>query len=532
MDLSKLSNEDLIALKSGDMSKVSNEGLMSLRGSVPRGTMKEEPGILKNAGLGALKGASDIGASLLWPVDKTMDAVSPQATPRNDARRASLKDFYAENANPDSYAFKGGEIASQLAGTMGAGGMAGKALGMASKTPQATLLAKALATGGMAKDAGLATNIAGGVGNAALGTLLINPTGEGVKTASEIGAAIPILGRAAPAVGGMIADLVGALGTHTGGESLRTAARSGMQGGRAAEDFAANLRGKVPMTDVLDTAKQNLQTMAQDKAAQYRQGMAQVSNDKTVLGFGGIDKAVADAGNVTRFKGQVTNPRAAEVQQKIADEVNKWKQLDPAQFHTPEGLDALKRRVGDIVESIPFEEKTARKVGGDIYKSIRSEIANQAPVYDKTMRGYADASDSISEIEKALSLGQKSSVDTSMRKLQSLTRNNVNTNYGNRLELAKQLQTQGGQDIMPALAGQSLSSLTPRGLGGMVASGTGGAAVALQNPLLAAAFLAQSPRLMGEVALKTGQGARLLKGTAGRSGPATAAIVNALRNEN
>lgn len=37
MDLSKLSNEDLMALKSGDLTKVSNDGLMSLQGNQPVG---------------------------------------------------------------------------------------------------------------------------------------------------------------------------------------------------------------------------------------------------------------------------------------------------------------------------------------------------------------------------------------------------------------------------------------------------------------------------------------------------------------
>ena len=35
MDLSKLSTEDLLALRSGDLSKVSTDGLMALRGTQP-----------------------------------------------------------------------------------------------------------------------------------------------------------------------------------------------------------------------------------------------------------------------------------------------------------------------------------------------------------------------------------------------------------------------------------------------------------------------------------------------------------------
>jgi len=312
----------------------------------------------------------------------------------------------------------------------------------------------------------------------------------------------------APKVGGVTADLIGGLGTRTGGESIKQAFRSGREGGESAKILADNMRGNVLMTDVLDTAKANLQVMGASKSAAYREGMARVSRDKSVLDFSNIDKAVSDAANVATFKGQIKNARAAEVQSKIADTVAEWKRLDPKEFHTPEGLDALKQKIGGIVESIPFEEKTAGMVGRNIYNSVKSEIAKQAPVYADTMKGYSEASDQIREIERALSLGNKASTDTAMRKLQSLTRNNVNTNFGNRLDLARKLEEQGGKQIMPALAGQSLSTITPRGLGGAVAGGLGLGGYAVGGAGLAIPMLAtQSPRLMGEAALASGKAA-------------------------
>jgi hypothetical protein len=96
-----------------------------------------------------------------------------------------------------------------------------------------------------------------------------------------------------------------------------------------------------------------------------------------------------------------------------------------------------------------------------------------------------------------------------MRKLQSLTRNNVNTNYGQRLNLAKQLEAAGGQQIMPALAGQALSELTPRGLQG--AASIPGALGSFSMGGLPAALAygaASSPRLMGGAAYGAGVGAR------------------------
>ncbi|MBK7515503.1 MAG: hypothetical protein IPI51_07785 [Betaproteobacteria bacterium] len=140
--------------------------------------------------------------------------------------------------------------------------------------------------------------------------------------------------------------------------------------------------------------------MARQKAAAYRANIASVKSDKTVLSFGGIDKSLTDANNIARFNGVVKNAPAARYLQQITDAVDEWKQYNPNQFHTPEGLDALKQRVGGIVEAIPFEEKTARLAAGKVYNSIKDEIGKQAPTYAATMKAYSDASDQIMEIER------------------------------------------------------------------------------------------------------------------------------------
>jgi len=291
------------------------------------------------------------------------------------------------------------------------------------------------------------------------------------------------------------------LATGAGPETVRTAFRSGQTGNQA---FLENMRGTVPMTNVLDDARANLETIRQARQAEYRSGMANVSQDQTVLNFNNIDNAITQASNVGQYRGQPINPRAAQALQEIRDVVDQWRQLDPVQFHTPEGMDALKQRIGAIQETIPFENRAAQRVASTIYNSVRNEISNQAPVYARTMQAYTESSDLIREIERALSLGQRASADTAMRKLQSLTRNNVNTNYGQRVQLANELEQQGGRDIMSALAGQSMSSPIPRNLAGQ-AAGIGTVVSGLTNPTTLAAAPFMSPRLMGEAAYGLGQ---------------------------
>lgn len=317
-----------------------------------------------------------------------------------------------------------------------------------------------------------------------------------------------------PRIGGGIADVIGGVGTHTGGQSLRTAAKAGLEGGQDAADFMGNLKGDVPMQDVLDMAKDNLKQINAAKNAEYRSGMVDISNDKTVLDMAGIEDNLSKALESIQFKGQIKDEKAANVLGEITKKVESWKNLDPNEYHTPEGLDSLKQQIGSLVEELPLEQKNARRVGNNVYNAIKDSITKQAPTYAKVMKDYTEASDLIHEMERTLSLGKKASADTSMRKLQSLMRNNVNTNYGNRLDLARQLQEGGTNNIMPSLAGQSLSPLTARGLGNLQSGLTLGGGImagAASAPLTIGALALQSPRLMGEAAYRIGQAGRLGK---------------------
>lgn len=323
---------------------------------------------------------------------------------------------------------------------------------------------------------------------------------------------LSLTAKAVGTAGKAVAPVLG-MTTGAGAESFRQAYKAGREGGTAAEQFRSNITGTAPMTDVLDMAKQNLSNMNQAKQAQYRSGMVNIKGDKTVLDFKGIDQALKTAENKTSYKGKVVNERAANELQTVREIVDDWKAQNPADFHTPEGLDALKQKIGDVLENIPYEQKQARAAIGGVYNSVKSEIAKQAPAYSKVMKEYSESSELIREIERSLSLGQKASAETATRKLQSLMRKNVNTNFGQRVALGKQLSEAGGADIFPALAGQSLSDITPMGLQratspltALGAFSTGGV------PLATASLLSSSPRLMGEAAYGTGLLSRIPAG--------------------
>ncbi len=137
--------------------------------------------------------------------------------------------------------------------------------------------------------------------------------------------------------------------------------------------------------------------------------------------------------------------------------------------------------------------------GIDKYVEVRTEGLGIGEMNKK----YRADTEFIKEIKKDLSLNDRASVDTAVRKLMSTLR----TNNEFRLELLQQLEAKSGTDIISGLAGLSFNPKVPRGLAAQVAAG-GGAYLALSLGALAKALpflLTASPRLVGEFLRFMGQ---------------------------
>jgi hypothetical protein len=351
---------------------------------------------------------------------------------------------------------------------------------------------------GFAGDLSLVLTGGGGLAARAPGVV-----GTAAKAVRAAGAAVDPLAAAAKVTGkvgratGEVASAALGFTTGAGGSAIKEAAKAGRQGGQFGETFRAHLRGQAPIEDVVSSAKDALGNMRMERSDAYRSGMVDIKNDASILDFTNIDKALGEVRDRGFYKGKVINPEAATAWDKIDEYVQDWKNSDPADFHTPEGLDALKKKIGDVRDSLPYGTP-ARNAANEAYGAVRGEITRQAPTYSKVMGDYENASKMLEDMEKSLSLGQKTGVDTAARKLQSIMRNNANTNYGRREQLGRKLEDYGATDLYPALAGQALSPLPPRGLSGMGSALTAGAGL-LSNPVGGVAGLvATSPRVVGE----------------------------------
>ena len=463
---------------------------------------------LANLGAGALRGAGSIGATMLAPIDAAARAVGIQNSiiGRDDRRQAMTEGLRSMGADPESFAFQAGKIGTEIAGTMGAPGAAANVLGRIA--PAAAMpVVNALRTGGAA-GGGLMSRVAGGAAAGGVQSAMVDPS-EALAGAA-IGGGLPLAGAAIRGAGIVGRNILG-MTTGVGDEALRVGYESGRAGGEAGRAFRQNMRGEVPITDVLDDARANLETLRQARSAAYRQNMQSVRADQSVLDLAPIEQAVQDSIQNFTFKGQARNPQVLRALQSADETVAAWRQLDPTEFHTPEGLDALKQQLGALRDSIPIEDRASRAALDNIYNSTKRQIERQAPEYSKAMREYTEASELISEIQRSLLGNERTAADTAMRKLQSLMRNNVNTNYGARLQAAQALESQGGRQIMPQLAGQQVNDMIPRGIqrGTGVLTAMGGASLA-GIPGLTATLAASSPRIVGEAVHGMGRTAGLL----------------------
>jgi len=345
-------------------------------------------------------------------------------------------------------------------------------------------------------------------------------TGGGTLLRKVPGAATEKLGTVAKAVGEKIDPVTGLLkASQAAAKPLSVGARellgvttgvggavqAGRAGGQAQERYIANLRGKADPQDVANRAFAALKEMGSQRAAAYTHGIEGLKLADTAINMNPIQKAMGEILKDSVYQGI---PKYSKSTMAKIDELKATIRefSDNELTHTAEGLDILKRKLDDLYPLQAQATGEAKIVAG-LRDKVKQEILKQVPDYADVMKPYEEAITLEREIAKELSLSNKASAGAALRKLQSVMRNNVNTSYGNRLELLNKLDP----DLLPDLSGQALSEFAPRGLQRSIAGGVG-AYGAFAEPSVLLGLPLQSPRLAGEAALKTGQAQRILGG--------------------
>jgi len=170
-------------------------------------------------GMGAVRGAGSIGATLLAPYDMAKDAFAGKglSLESNRERRAAMDEaLKGFGADQSGLAYNVGKIGGEIAGTAGIPGVLAKGAQAVKVAPALVeaLRTSGLSAGGLTGAKGMAARIAGGAltGGATAG--LINP--EDAGTGAIIGGALPPVVQAA----GMAGKALGERGSQRFAEEL------------------------------------------------------------------------------------------------------------------------------------------------------------------------------------------------------------------------------------------------------------------------------------------------------------------------
>lgn len=293
--------------------------------------------------------------------------------------------------------------------------------------------------------------------------------------------------------------------TGAGGDAIDAAFRGG-------ENFTGAMRGKVADKDIVTTAKNALNEVRDQRGEAYRAQRGKIfSENQKSLDISPIKKQLDQSlsnFNIARledgsldFSRFGVNREEIWKMKKFVKIVDEWGKK--AGQRTPAGVDELKKTLSEFEWS---SEKAAAFANSTINET-KSVLNKNVPGYEGMTSAYAKASDTIKDIEQALSLGPQAGADTVLRKLMTTMKENPEF----RKSLILKMEAASGQDIRGLVAGSQMKGgLSPRGTA--ILGGPAGVASWLSgNPTYFALLAAASPRAVGEFVNALGKGARFSK---------------------
>jgi len=414
-----------------------------------------------------------------------------------------------ELRTPETGAEKVGFIGEQILEFFipGAAGLkAGKAAQVGAKAAGAgkTLQTAAKLGAISATEAGLAA------GQTALQT---GEFGKEAKTAGALGAIFPLgfAGAAAaakPLTKGLGKFSAAALGKATGTsadtiiESFKNpnVVKFAREAGKDVASFT---------DDIFESVKSGLNQLVRNRAKAYQSQLSKIKLNKTQLDdlTRGVRNKATDLleqfditvvppgqrleGNILDFSNS-TIIKGQDAVERAFNDVMRWTD------NSPVGLDKLKRRLYAFEGQLTRENKQAKLIIKDLARSVDQGLKDTVKGYEKMTRGWRQATETINDIEKTLSIGDKKAKETGLKKILAALR----TNNEQRKEMLKLLDPTGKKDIIGKVAGAQLSERASRGLSGALFP-LGGGIVSALNPSAIPAILGyiaiSSPRFVAEL---------------------------------
>lgn len=317
-----------------------------------------------------------------------------------------------------------------------------------------------------------------------------------------------------------------------GGEPLRKGFGAGRSKGRAgkatvaSESYTQGMRyPEENIGGTVDLARNALSNFRNQASQKYLDEMAKFGRNPEPLSPDSLRQTMAEM-RPANYDAMAKAPH------RPADHVA-WQQMNDTVEHylgeaaknpdllSPLALDQFKQDLYSIGSKIGgATDRDAARIAGGTYRAVRKMLTDHDPVYADIMKPYANAAQEAAELESGFSIGSTRTKpinrEAASRKLLSSMRNNVNTNFGQRaaqLERLSEFDPTGR--LVPSLAGQSVSSLYPKGIrGALEAAGAtlyggshamAGNPLALLDPTVLGVIAGASPRVAGEAAYGLGR---------------------------
>lgn len=322
-------------------------------------------------------------------------------------------------------------------------------------------------------------------------------TGAGKTLAS------PVTGTISKVVGGATDLATGVYGKALGVDSsaLKQAVGAAVDGGDSYKAFVDGLKGNTSQDDLVKLAREGLGEVTQNRSQNYQKMLASLGQDSKSYDISPIykeaDKQLSRFGIAKRADGSLDFTRsnfaldtsAQNDIQKLYDYVKSYG--GKVGDRTALGVDNLKKVIGKY-----YTPNSDYRAFTQALKDTTKTVLDKAPGYTKAMSDYAEMSDQIDDITRGLSLGDKAMVETTFKKLTGAFKQNNEF----RAQLIGELDKATGGKLLSKIAGQQLSSWTPRGLIGTLEGGAAGFSALSGGtgllPLLGT-MMATSPKLVG-----------------------------------
>lgn len=352
--------------------------------------------------------------------------------------------------------------------------------------------------------------IVGGAGQA-LGNIAEGKSPE-IGTGAMLGAgisSIPYVGKGLARLG---SEALGAT-TGTGAGVINKYTSSIAKGGEIADIANQARKGNLNPQDIVEEAKTAFGTLIKERSDDYSTQLSKLKTKSNVIDHTPIiqkfNKQLEDFGVFFNSDGSPNFSRAPGLGryekdlQGLSSTLAEWGTREGD--NTIAGIDKLKQVIDDFKigsqDSKKFDTfvSNLRSEAKDIIKRdlMKSKDLKTLSTYEKMLGDYEKSTKEIREIQKALSLGDKASVDTAFRKLSTVLR----TNNEIRQQAIQRLDEITGGTLLPKIAGQQLSEILPRGLSRIVTTGGTGIGLATGAGIISMLKIAlfTSPRLVGKL---------------------------------